>query len=136
MSIAANANDLIEYFPSSLACIRIDVRVLNEVWVGDAGQHLSEEGDGFLFEQLGVADVAEGYLFEGVACMKKQLLLSPLLILSLMVMARLGTTPLTAYSALTKAGLTSVQKKFSFLGVNYELIWLILFMHNRSNNKA
>ena len=88
MSVAANTDNLIDHLFSSFACICVNTFVLDEIGVGDAGQHFSEEGDGFLFELLRIADIAEGDLFEGVACMKKQLLLSPLLILSLMVMIR------------------------------------------------
>lgn len=130
MSVAANTNNLIDHLFSSFACICVNTFVLDEIGVGDAGQHFSEEGDGFLFELLRIADIAEGDLFEGVACMKKQLLLSPLLILSLMVVARVGTIPLTAYSASTREGLTSFQKKFSFLVENLMAILPILFIHN------
>ncbi len=130
MSVAANTNNLIDHLFSSFACICVNTFVLDEIGVGDAGQHFSEEGDGFLFELLRIADIAEGDLFEGVACMKKQLLLSPLLILSLMVVARVGTIPLTAYSASTREGLTSFQKKFSFLVENRMAILPILFIHN------
>ena len=130
MSVAANTDNLIDHLFSSFACICVNTFVLDEIGVGDAGQHFSEEGDGFLFELLRIADIAEGDLFEGVACMKKQLLLSPLLILSLMVVARVGTIPLTAYSASTREGLTSFQKKFSFLVENRMAILPILFIHN------
>lgn len=130
MSVAANTNNLIDHLFSSFACICVNTFVLDEIGVGDAGQHLSEEGDGFLFELLRIANIAEGDLFEGVACMKKQLLLSPLLILFLMVVARVGTIPLTAYSASTREGLTSFQKKFSFLVENLMAILPILFIHN------
>jgi hypothetical protein len=130
VSVAANTNNLIDHLFSSFACICVNTFVLDEIGVGDAGQHFSEEGDGFLFELLRIADIAEGDLFEGVACMKKQLLLSPLLILSLMVVARVGTIPLTAYSASTREGLTSFQKKFSFLVENLMAILPILFIHN------
>jgi hypothetical protein len=130
VSVAANTDNLIDHLFSSFACICVNTFVLDEIGVGDAGQHFSEEGDGFLFELLRIADIAEGDLFEGVACMKKQLLLSPLLILFLMVVARVGTTPLTAYSASTREGLTSFQKKFSFLVENLMAILPILFIHN------
>lgn len=130
MSVAANTDNLIDHLFSSFACICVNTFVLDEIGVGDAGQHFSEEGDGFLFELLRIANIAEGDLFEGVACMKKQLLLSPLLILFLMVVARVGTIPLTAYSASTREGLTSFQKKFSFLVENLMAILPILFIHN------
>jgi hypothetical protein len=130
VSVAANTNNLIDHLFSSFACICVNTFVLDEIGVGDAGQHFSEEGDRFLFELLRIADIAEGDLFEGVACMKKQLLLSPLLILFLMVVARVGTIPLTAYSASTREGLTSFQKKFSFLVENLMAILPILFIHN------
>jgi len=128
--VAANTDNLIYHLFSSFACICVNTFVLDEIGVGDAGQHFSEEGDGFLFELLRIADIAEGDLFEGVACMKKELLLSPLLILFWMVVARVGTTPLTAYSASTREGLMSFQKKFSFLVENRMAILAILFIHN------
>lgn len=67
MSVAANTNNLIDHLFSSFACICVNTFVLDEIGVGDTGQHFSEEGDGFLFELLRIADIAEGDLFEGVA---------------------------------------------------------------------
>lgn len=66
-------------------------------------------------ELLGVADIAEGDLIEGVFYMVKGVLSVPFFMLVCMAFAKVGTTPLTAYSASLTQGLISVQKKLVFL---------------------
>lgn len=130
MSIASNANDFIQYFLSPDSRIFVDAFIFDEVGVGHARKDFSKEGDRLLPELLRVADIAEGDLIKRETYMKWEILLSPFLIFSFMVLARVGTTPLTAYSASTRVGFTSVQKKPSFLAVNWEAMLSILFIHD------
>ena len=62
-------------------------------------------------ELLGVSDIAIGDLFEGIVWIRIGLLVLPLRMSSSMSVARVGTSPLTAYSASLTLGLTSFQKK-------------------------
>jgi len=110
MRVASRADYLVENGPGSISGINIDTLILKEVRIEGAGKDLSEEADGLLPELLRVSDVAEGDSIEGVIYMSHNIPVFPFFISFFMLFARVGTTPLTAYSASLTLELTSVQK--------------------------
>lgn len=66
MRVATCANDLGEVEVGPFGCIGVDALHGDEFRVEHAGEDLPVEGDGFLVEFLGVANVAEGDFAEGV----------------------------------------------------------------------
>jgi len=56
-------------------------------------------------ELLGISDVTESDLIERVALLNQQLLVFPFFSSSLILLARIAITPLTAYSASLTQGL-------------------------------
>jgi hypothetical protein len=66
VGIATSTDNLLQNSLGSIPGIRIDCLIVNEIWIEDAGDNLSEEGDGFLMELLRVADIAEGNFIEGI----------------------------------------------------------------------
>ena len=73
-------------------------------------------------ELLGVSDITVGDLFEGIIYIGRGLLVLPFRMSSSMLVARVGTSPLTAYSASLTLGLMSFQKKSLDLEAKEEVI--------------
>lgn len=102
----------------SLSCINIDCIILDQFGIEHTRNDFSEESNRFLMEFLRIADVAEGNFIKGILWILKWLLLLPFFISSCMILARVGTTPRTAYSDYLTHGFISVQKYPVFLVEN------------------
>ena len=89
----------------SVSGIDIDKLVIDEIGICDARDDLSEEGDRFLVKFLWITNIAKSDWIKGVIYLRQVLLVLPFLISSFMLVARVGTTPLTAYSATWTLGL-------------------------------
>ena len=66
MSVTASTDNFIQESIGPRPSIRVDGFVTDKVGIEHAWDDLPIKGDGFLMELLGVADIAEGDLIEGV----------------------------------------------------------------------
>lgn len=124
MSVASSADDFFEDCLGSVTGIHIDGRIINEGGVEGAGEDFTEIGDRLLVEFLRVANVTEGKFIEEEFYFDRKVLF-PALSSVCMVLARVGTTPRTAYSDSFTQGFICVQKKFLSL-LKLEIILRII----------
>ena len=104
MSVAASTDNFLKILICFFGSINIYARVSNKTWIQHTRQYLSIESYWLLFELLGIANVTECDLVERIFFINIYLLLIPLSISFFIVVAKVGTMPLTAYWAYSTFG--------------------------------
>ena len=128
MSVATSTDNLIEIFLSSFWSIRIDSWISNQIRIEYTWKDFSIESDWLLFELLWVTNVTKCDLIEWIFYELLLIILLPVPFCNsfCISVAKVGTTPRTAYWASITLGLISVQKNPFFFVLKFEKAFEII----------